>query len=726
MRRAAAAALALGALLAAPRAAAAATPAQCGLPDAAPLWIDYSEGTVRFRDQIFRRPGVIAATTGTTVAATLRRGGAQTIDWEMNLQNFVGTPDAPADPASIQRIADGIFDRAAATSGCATPLVALNELLKPTTQSPWTGATVQYRADVLALVQQLAARGARSFLLVPSNPWTGSDEARSWWLQLAQVADVVRQVYLAAPRVVGEGAILGNRELRTKLRAAIASLTSIGIPPAKVGVMLGFQSGGIYGRVGLQPREQWLRYVKWSALAARQVASEVPIGSIWSWGWGTFVPGPDPDADKAVAACVYLWTRDPSLCEAPTAAGPAFDSNVTEGQILLPAGTRCMLGDASIAESDLDRLQGSTGGDRGLAFSAALARIALTERVPVSDAEVAQAEAAVIARAFAGSRAAYEAELRRRNASPARVRAALVQELQRRELATATPGASVLGTLLDEERRQLDSAICLGDVFPAPAAPPLAVGLRFLSSAPPPAAPTGLEAVAGEASVTLTWTLGADVGLAGYAVYRAGPDGVWSRLNGPPLAATTYVDTGLASGTTYRYVVRAVDTGGLEGHASAELAATPTAAVPSPAGPQPPPAAQSPAAVPDLVAGGSAAVRRARVGRAVAYLLSVSERAGAPAMGATLTVRLPAGERLLSAYAEGGSCAGRTRLVCSVGDLGARGRALVTIVVRPTRPGRLVLSATAATAAAERATANGARSWALTVPKPPSAPRKRR
>ena len=51
----------------------------CGLPDAAPLWIDYADGTVPFRGEL-ARPGVIVATSGGPIPATLRRAGALNLD----------------------------------------------------------------------------------------------------------------------------------------------------------------------------------------------------------------------------------------------------------------------------------------------------------------------------------------------------------------------------------------------------------------------------------------------------------------------------------------------------------------------------------------------------------------------------------------------------------------------------------------------------------------------
>ena len=76
--------------------------------------------------------------------------------------------------------------------------------------------------------------------------------------------------------------------------------------------------------------------MKLEALAAKQVAAETKIQGVWSWGWPSFsAAGNDPD--KAAAACVYLWARDPKLCDGPKLAGAAFNTSLTEGQISLPA-----------------------------------------------------------------------------------------------------------------------------------------------------------------------------------------------------------------------------------------------------------------------------------------------------------------------------------------------------------------------------------------------------
>ncbi len=79
----------------------AARTAQCGLPDTSPLWIDYGDAAVPFWKAVFAHPGLIVATSGTGQASQLRAAGAQTVFFDLNLTNRVGTPTAPTDPNSI-------------------------------------------------------------------------------------------------------------------------------------------------------------------------------------------------------------------------------------------------------------------------------------------------------------------------------------------------------------------------------------------------------------------------------------------------------------------------------------------------------------------------------------------------------------------------------------------------------------------------------------------------
>jgi hypothetical protein len=93
----------------------------------------------------------------------------------------------------------------------------------------------------------------------------------------------------------------------------------------------------------------------------------------------------------------------------------------------------------------------------------------------------------------------------------------------------------------------------------------------------PPANPTGLAATAGDGTAALSWAANTETDLAGYNVYRGTASGgpYTGPLNGSLLTARTFNDTGLTNGTTYYYVVKAVDTSGNPSGNSNQASATP-------------------------------------------------------------------------------------------------------------------------------------------------------
>jgi hypothetical protein len=93
----------------------------------------------------------------------------------------------------------------------------------------------------------------------------------------------------------------------------------------------------------------------------------------------------------------------------------------------------------------------------------------------------------------------------------------------------------------------------------------------------PPAAPTGLAATAGNATVALTWN--AVTGATDYTLLRSTDGTNFTTVT--TTAATNHTDTGLTNGTTYTYTVRANGPGGQSPN-SATAAATPTAPPPYP------------------------------------------------------------------------------------------------------------------------------------------------
>ncbi|MGQ9498566.1 MAG: carboxypeptidase regulatory-like domain-containing protein [Desulfotomaculales bacterium] len=117
-------------------------------------------------------------------------------------------------------------------------------------------------------------------------------------------------------------------------------------------------------------------------------------------------------------------------------------------------------------------------------------------------------------------------------------------------------------------------------------------GIKVVALLPP----SNLQATAGDGQVSLSWTASPTEGV-GYYVYRRteGTSYGDAALNSTPLTGTSYTDTTVVNGTTYYYVVKAVDGRGNLSEASNEVAATPQAA------PTPP---ISPPASTDTSAGG--------------------------------------------------------------------------------------------------------------------------
>ena len=400
----------------------------CSLPSRKTPWIDFADGSTPFWP-MFAKPGNIVAASNFIFPPRIRARGAHTVYWDMYLNRRVGTPSNPKSPAEVVENANKIFDYAAASSGCTTPYIAENELFGSQLPTPWTPTNARYRENVLLYLRTLAARGARPYLLVSRPPYTAG-EARQWWLEVAKVADFVREVYFPAPLIYRQGPVLGSRTLRRAFRKGIWDFTAMGISPRKLGLFLGFHTEpGTGGREGLKPAQAWFETIKWQALASKQVASELGFASIWSWGWANWGErGRDPD--KPAAACVYLWTRDPRLCNGPAAAGRGFDKSKTEGQILLPSRIQCKLGRAAISRAAIAQLQAVTG-DREAAFSALFARLVEVSEVRVSAREVLAAERAIVAGRFGGSMASYRAALARARATVAIARGVIADELRR-------------------------------------------------------------------------------------------------------------------------------------------------------------------------------------------------------------------------------------------------------------------------------------------------------
>jgi hypothetical protein len=424
-------ALVLAGVIAITCSAAAARPAEaattpCALPEKGTAWIDFADGSVPFWYR-FARPGVIAAASNFIFPPKLRAAGAKTVYFDLYLNSRVGTPDKPEKQSVVVDWAQRIFYRAVASSGCSRPWMALNELFGAHTTTPWTPNNAAYRQNVILFVKTLRELGARPMILISSRPYT-QGEAGLWWREAAHYANLVQEVYFTGRLIHRQGPVAGSRTLRRRFREAVRTFTDIGIPAKRVGIMLGFQASNR----GSMAAISWFHHVKLQALAAKQVAREFQLGSVWSWGWQARNTA-QADPDKEAAACVWLWTRDHRLCDGPAAAGPDFDPSFVRGQISLPRGVRCSIENRSITGSGISQLARLTG-DRDVAFSAAYARAVLAGLVNVDRADVLAAERAIIASRFRGNRFAYRRALARARATQGLARELIADELRQQRM----------------------------------------------------------------------------------------------------------------------------------------------------------------------------------------------------------------------------------------------------------------------------------------------------
>jgi hypothetical protein len=412
---------ALAALAAAPSALADA----CGLPDSGPLWVDFAGHDA----PIPAKPGmVLAVASGTDTPAKMRQAGAATVLFDLNFNKRVGTTSNPADPSLMEARAKSLFDYAVTVTGCQSPMIAENELFGAQTPTPWSATNGQYRANVLQFLTALNGLGARPLISIANPPFTASDDAKEWWRQVSKVAILLRQVYFTSPNARGLyalGPAKASRTLRRSMRGLVNHLTEIGIPASRVALQMQFNSAT---RASLQPTSSWLEVVKLEALAVKEVAREYRIAGVWSWGWATFNPNA-VDPDKPAAACVWLWVRDPNLCDAPKYAGD-FDTAQGEGVLSLPPGARCVFPAGQIDRNAVSRLTKLTG-DAGYAASVLLEQAVLKAEQPIEPEALLSAERAVVQASFGGDRKRYWAALAQAKLTIADARAIIAARLER-------------------------------------------------------------------------------------------------------------------------------------------------------------------------------------------------------------------------------------------------------------------------------------------------------
>ncbi|MER7361347.1 glucuronyl esterase domain-containing protein [Nonomuraea wenchangensis] len=192
------------------------------------------------------------------------------------------------------------------------------------------------------------------------------------------------------------------------------------------------------------------------------------------------------------------------------------------------------------------------------------------------------------------------------------------------------------------------------------------------SDTSPPTAPSGLAASATTSTgTTLTWTAATDdTGVTGYDVLRAPGASGGTFAQAGTSATTSFSDTGLTPGTTYRYQVRARDAAGNISPVSNTAQVT---------------------TQPGSTTGGCTAVPTVQTQWATGYViqpLTVTNTGSSAMTGWTVTFTLPAGHTLTGSWNGAVTIAGQTVTVRNAAHNGALapGAATATFGFQATRP----------------------------------------
>ena len=245
------------------------------------------------------------------------------------------------------------------------------------------------------------------------------DEAGDWWRQLSQYAEVVRESYFAAPGIAKQGPIEGSRYAAQPVPQARrrVHLRRPAGEQARADARLPDDAGLGRPRAGAA---QLVARGDEAAGARREAGRErggAALGLVVGLGRLERRRARPGQADRGLR--LPLGPR-PEPLQRPVAAGKGFNTSLTQGQLTLPAGTRCTLYGRPITESTISSLTPVTG-DPDVAFSAAFARAVTSLQVKLKAKQVADAERAVVARPLRRQlRAATERRWPRRTRAPAR------------------------------------------------------------------------------------------------------------------------------------------------------------------------------------------------------------------------------------------------------------------------------------------------------------------
>jgi hypothetical protein len=303
--------LALGAALA-PGTARAACPLGPG-----PIWAEAAAFGVHDTpvEHILARPGTLLGVANDDWADSYRSRGAETTGWHMQLPALVGTLSNPKTKSYVLSRIPSLSNLAHRMTSCDEPWLVLNEMITVQSPEPLGYGQRRFRENVLLLAKELDARGVRVMLLMPRIPHANT-RYRSYWRTMSRYTDYVYEAYTWSTREAIRKTDAGARKyFRDKWTRAINRLKTFTVNPGRTGLMVPYWvNNKNSGRVGLKDAA-WFRLTRLKTEAAMAVGRNEHLATLWSWGWHTNRNVGEVDADKPKAACVYLHTRDPLLCD---------------------------------------------------------------------------------------------------------------------------------------------------------------------------------------------------------------------------------------------------------------------------------------------------------------------------------------------------------------------------------------------------------------------------
>ena len=376
----------------------------------------------------------------------------------MHLDAIVGSPAAPAGRRRTSRLRRAeLLVAAQASSGCATPIIALNEMAGQDSATPWSAGTTAYRANILALVTGAdhRRRAARS-CSCPARRTRRTSRAtpRVWWQQPRDRSRTsCSRSTRPAPKIYRRARCSARARCASRSARRCSRSSRSACRPARLGVMLGFQSGiGYAGARGPAADRQLARGRQ--ARGARGPAGRgASSGSrrVWSWGWGTFAARAAPTPTRRSPRAPTCGRAIRVLCDAARPGRRRLRRLARRGAD--PARRRaCSARSATkdtITTAAIDRLARLARG-RQAAIGALLVRDLVTGR-KATQLAIRRQEAAIVYARFNSSRGRYvacaraRAARRRTSAGPRSPTGCKLQTVERGLHVPAPTAAAVRG-----------------------------------------------------------------------------------------------------------------------------------------------------------------------------------------------------------------------------------------------------------------------------------------